>query len=177
MKNLDTTSFLFCLFVCLIVCFSFYHYIFYLNVQYLAGRSFYREVPSVLYLSFLFFVTFLVFMNRNYFFYLYCLIFVKIETRTKLTRIFSSSIPLCKLKFILKSSLRIGTLFNFKDHIPKTLLSGVVYRFLCGGRNATYIGKTKQHLKKRVSKHMGVSALTGKVLKGQQYTAVKPGTY
>ena len=46
MINLDTTSLLF--FVCLIVCFSFYDYIFfYLNVQYLAGRSFYREVSSV----------------------------------------------------------------------------------------------------------------------------------
>ena len=32
--------------------------------------------------------------------------------------------------------------------------------------------RTKLHLKKRVSEHMGVSALTGKVLKGQQSTAV-----
>ena len=55
----------------------------------------------------------------------------------------------------------------------KTLLSGVVYKFSCGGCNATYIDKTKRHFKKRVSEHMGVSALTGKVLKGQQSTAVR----
>ena len=77
----------------------------------------------------------------------------------------SSSIPYCKLKVIFKSSLRLGTLFNFKDCIPKTFLSCVVYNFLCGGCNATYISKTKQHFKKRGSEHMGVSALTGKVLK------------
>ena len=85
----------------------------------------------------------------------------------------SSHIPFCKLNVISKSSLRLGTLFNFKDHIPKTLLSGVINKFSCGGCNATYIGKTKRHFKKRVSEHMGVSALTGKVLKGQQSTTVK----
>ena len=83
----------------------------------------------------------------------------------------SSSIPFCKLKVIFKYSLRLGALFNFKDHIPKTLLSGVVYKFSCDGCNTTYTGKTKRHFKKRISENIGVS-LTGKVLKGQQSTAV-----
>ena len=71
-------------------------------------------------------------------------------------------------------SLRLATLFNFKDYIPKTLLSGVVYKFWCSSCNAT-IGKTKRHFKKQVSERMGVSALTGKVLKGQQSTALTAG--
>ena len=98
---------------------------------------------------------------------------VSLETRTNLTKMVSSSIPFCKLKVLFKSSLRLGTLFNFKDHIPKTLLSGVVYKLSCGGCNATYIGKIKRHFKKRVSEHIGVSALTGKVLKGQQSESVR----
>ena len=85
----------------------------------------------------------------------------------------SSSIPFCKFKVFFKSSLRLGTLFNFKDQIPKALLSGIVYKFSCGGCNATYIGKTKRHFKKRVSEHIGVYALTVNVLQGQQYTAVR----
>ena len=50
--------------------------------------------------------------------------------------------------------------------------SGVVYKFACGGCNATYIGKTKRHTKTRFCEHLGISALTGKRVKSEKPSAV-----
>ena len=45
------------------------------------------------------------------------------------------------------------------------LLSGLVYRYKCGGCNATYYGKTKHHFKVRICEHLDISHLTGKKVK------------
>ena len=45
------------------------------------------------------------------------------------------------------------------------LLSGRVYKYKCGGCNATYYGKTKRHSKVRTCEHLGISHLTGKKIK------------
>ena len=45
------------------------------------------------------------------------------------------------------SPVRVKTFFTFKDKLPKMLLSGLVYKFKCGGCNATYYGKTNAILK------------------------------
>ena len=63
--------------------------------------------------------------------------------------------------------------FTFKDKIPVFLRSGIVYKFKCGGCNATYYGKTKRHLKIRTCEHLGVSALTRKRVKGYNDSAIK----
>ena len=47
------------------------------------------------------------------------------------------------------------------------------YKFQCSSCNATYYGKTKRHLKVRVSEHMGVSACTGKSIKSIKNSAVR----
>ena len=44
---------------------------------------------------------------------------------------------------------------------------------MCGRCNATYYGKTCQHLSVRVGDHLGVSPLTGKKSKSKKPTAVK----
>ena len=45
------------------------------------------------------------------------------------------------------------------------LLSGLVYKYKCGGCNATYYGKTKHHFKVWICEHLGISHLTGKKVK------------
>ena len=45
--------------------------------------------------------------------------------------------------------------------------------FKCGGCNATYYGKTKRHFKIRMCEHLGVSALTGKRVKGDNDSDIK----
>ena len=87
---------------------------------------------------------------------------LSLQTRSRLSKICRDSLPCCKLQVIFKSSCRLSNFFKFKDRVPHELLSGVVYKFMCGRCNATYIGKTKRHLRVRASEHLGRSALTGK---------------
>ena len=81
----------------------------------------------------------------------------------------------CRLIVISRATTRLSSLFSFKDKIPMYLVSGVIYKFKCGGCNSTYIGKTKRHTKNRFCEHAGTSPLTGKILKlvGQTSTAVR----
>ena len=71
----------------------------------------------------------------------------------------------CNLKIVFTSPLRVKSFFTFKDKLPNMLLSGLVYKYKCGGCNATYYGKTKQHFKVRICEHLGISHLTGKKVK------------
>ena len=52
------------------------------------------------------------------------------------------------------SSFKIGSLLSIKDPIPGDLSACVVYKFLCAGYRASYVGETVQHLNTRVNKHL-----------------------
>ena len=81
-------------------------------------------------------------------------------------------LPDIEVKFIYRAATRLRTLFSFKDKIPSYLSSGIIYKYKCGRCNSTYIGESTRHTKRRFCEHMGISALTGKVLKGQNSTTV-----
>ena len=55
--------------------------------------------------------------------------------------------------------------FIFKEKLSKMLLSRLVYKYKCGGCNATYCGKTKRHFKVRICEYLCISHLTEKKLK------------
>ena len=44
-------------------------------------------------------------------------------------------------------------MFNVKDSIPKFLKSFFVYKFVCPGSKACYIGKTTHYLSTRIKEH------------------------
>ena len=75
--------------------------------------------------------------------------------------------------FVLQTKCKISNFFTFKDKIPSLLRSGIVYKFQCGSCNATYYGKTKRHFKVRMCEHLGISALTGKRVKGNDDPPLK----
>ena len=52
------------------------------------------------------------------------------------------------------SSFKIGDMFGVKDPIPRGLRTCVVYKFLCEGSNACYVGETPRHLSTRVQEHL-----------------------
>ena len=45
-------------------------------------------------------------------------------------------------------------MFGVKDPIPRGLRTCVVYKFLCAGSNACYVGETPRHLSTRVREHL-----------------------
>ena len=69
--------------------------------------------------------------------------------------------------------MHICNVFIFKDKSPSFLRSGIVYKFQCDSCSATYYGKAKRHLMFRMCKHLGISALTGKWVKGDNNSAIK----
>ena len=93
------------------------------------------------------------------------------QIKNGLTRSLQNAVPICKLKIIFKSSKRLSSIFNFKDKLPNSLVSGVIYKYTCGKCNLTYVGSTKRFWEKRLEEHVHISALTGKPLHGLQVFA------
>ena len=57
------------------------------------------------------------------------------------------------------------SLFKYKDTLPDSLRANVVYKFKCGGCNATYISQTGRHLHICIHEHLGLSSITSNQIK------------
>ena len=90
---------------------------------------------------------------------------MSLQIRSKLVKAFNITMPACKLRVIFKTSTKLGSHFRFKDIIPQSLLSHVLYKYTCSRCNSTYIGKTKRFWEKRLEEHLSISALSGKPMK------------
>ena len=55
---------------------------------------------------------------------------------------------------IVFTPFKVSDLFSVKDAIPKLLKSSDVYKFVCPGCNACYIGETTCHLSTTVEEHL-----------------------
>ena len=58
-----------------------------------------------------------------------------------------------------------GVFTNYESFIPTYQKRGLVYKYKCGGCDATCYGKTKRHFKIRICEHLGISHITGKKVK------------
>ena len=76
--------------------------------------------------------------------------------KRKLSNLINKNYTAVEVRFIF-TTFNIGNYFNFKDKIPQTLRSMIVYKYECGGCNATYIGKTSRNLFMRIHEHRGYS--------------------
>ena len=72
--------------------------------------------------------------------------------------------PHIDLKLILKNNFTVGSLFKFKDRLPFSLRSSVIYQYSCGQCSSSYIGQTVKQLKVRISQHKGRSFRTNNLL-------------
>ena len=52
------------------------------------------------------------------------------------------------------SSFKIGNLLGVRDPVADGLRSRVVYKFVCAGCNACYVGETCRHFSTRVREHL-----------------------
>ena len=80
-------------------------------------------------------------------------------------KLFNDKLTFCNLKIVFASPIRVKSFFTVKDKLPKMLLSGLVYKYKCGGCNATYYGKTNHHFRVWICENLGISHLTGKKVK------------
>lgn len=70
--------------------------------------------------------------------------------------------PYLNPRLVLRNRFSIGSLFRFKDLVPKACRSAVIYKFSCPSCEGTYIGSTYVRLHSRVCQHQGKSDRTGK---------------
>ena len=76
--------------------------------------------------------------------------------KRKITELFNRHYTTVDVKFFFTNHT-IGSFFKFKDKVPQTLRSMVVYRYECGSCNAAYLGKTSRNLFMRIHEHRGYS--------------------
>ena len=93
------------------------------------------------------------------------------NVKKQLTETYRKLLPFCKLRIVFKTSCRMSSFFSFKDKFPKSLLSGIIYKYTCANCNVSYIGCTIRYWEKRLEEHTHISALTGKPLSGCQVFA------
>ena len=67
---------------------------------------------------------------------------MSLETRTSI----KGCLKLLKPETVFKCSTRLSKSFDYKDPIPKDLISGVVYKFQCVLCNESYYGERIRHL-------------------------------
>ena len=96
-----------------------------------------------------------------------------LNLRNKLSKLLRQFYPQCLIRVIFKPEMTIHNLFRYKDMLPKDLASSVVYQYSCDSCKATYIGKTKRHLKTRIHEHKGRSVRTGKVVTTPLHSAIR----
>ena len=57
---------------------------------------------------------------------------ISLQTRTELQQANKGVLNCCKLGIAFKCQTKLSNSFQFKDPIPKDLISGVIYKFQCG---------------------------------------------
>ena len=67
---------------------------------------------------------------------------------------------------VFRTTQRMSSCLRFKDAIPRSFLSGVIYQHKCPRCNSRYIGSTYRYWEKILEEHLHMWALTGKPLKG-----------
>ena len=96
-----------------------------------------------------------------------------VQIRIRINTMMNNKLPYCNIRFVFQTKYKISNFFRFNDKIPSFLRSGIVYKFECGSCNATYHDKTKRHFKARMWEPLGISAHTGKRVKGDYDSAIK----
>ena len=64
-------------------------------------------------------------------------------------------------KIIPINNFSIGSFFNYKDKLPKSMRSSIIYKFSCAQCASAYVGATTRALYMRMAEHSGTSYRTG----------------
>ena len=75
--------------------------------------------------------------------------------------------------FVLSNKLTIGSIFSFKDVLPKELQSSLVYKYSCLRCTATYVGCTRRTLSSRAAEHSGRSIRANRLLSSPPHSKIR----
>ena len=81
---------------------------------------------------------------------------------TRINRLMKNKLPYCNFQILIQNKCRLIDFFTIKDKIPVFVRFCIVYKFRCGGCNATYYDKVKGYFKVRMCEPLGVPAVIGK---------------
>ena len=68
-----------------------------------------------------------------------------------LSKQFCKEVTIIKIIF---STFKLASLFSTKDKVPYGLKSYVIYKFLCAGCNASFVGETYRHISTRTHEYL-----------------------
>ena len=66
--------------------------------------------------------------------------------KRKLSALITKFHPHVSIRFTITPPLTIQKFFSFKDKLPISLVSSVIYQYSCGQCCATYIGETRKQI-------------------------------
>jgi hypothetical protein len=94
---------------------------------------------------------------------------LRIELGKLLTEYFTG----VSFNVILVNNFKIGSFFNYKDKLPTSCRSSLVYSYRCAQCASQYVGMTARTLRTRVSEHAGRSFRTGNLLAHPPHSSVR----
>ena len=126
-----------------------------LNKIFIKSEPFLTAAPKILYLKLPFYGSYSYVMKR------------------KLSQLFKKYYPQINLRIVMTNNNTIGKLFKFKDVLPTSLCSRIVYEYSCGDCGATYVGKSQRHLHTRIAEHKGLSVRTGQPISRPSFSNIR----
>ena len=94
-----------------------------------------------------------------------------------LKSILNLSYPQIEFKFAFNSTHKIGSFFKFKDRIPASLCSNIVYKYKCNSCQEFYIGSTTKQSKIRFCQHLSISPRTNNPLISSPHSTPREHAY
>ena len=83
-------------------------------------------------------------------------------------KLFKEQLISGNIEIVFGTTKRMSSCFRFKDAIPLSFRSSVIYEYKSPRCNSRYIGSIYRYSEKRLEEHLHMSALMGKPLKGLQ---------
>ena len=75
---------------------------------------------------------------------------------------------------VLTNNFRISSFFTYKDSLPISMRSSVIYRYCCPlNCGSVYVGSTYRTLRVRAAEHRGFSPRTGQPLQNPGHSSVR----
>ena len=81
--------------------------------------------------------------------------------------------PHINFKFVFSNNFTLNTLLPYKDKLPDSLRSGIIYYYNCPNCQVGYLGSSKKALKTRYCQHAGISDRTGRDLAVKHQSSIR----